>query len=170
MLSQQPLPNLAQPNKAISNCESQQQHQQQQQQQAKLMRIKQQHNQLVVNQVDEKAPPPSVCLVMEENLRMRRAIGDAVLTLTQWVHDTKDQNGNVASLVDRMKESVQKYNNSQQPEDVLKAMAIQMEARECEWAAERLAFQEKERVSKQMIFNLQQDNYRLRKSRIVSLY
>lgn len=44
----------------------------------------------------------------------------------------------------------------------------QMEARESEWAAERLAFQEKERVSKQMIFNLQQDNYRLRKSRIVS--
>lgn len=43
-----------------------------------------------------------------------------------------------------------------------------MEAREAEWAAERLAFQEKERVSKQMIFNLQQDNYRLRKARIVS--
>jgi hypothetical protein len=162
MLSQ-PLPNLAQPNKAISNCESQQQHQhqssqqhQQQQQHAKLMRIK--HNQLVVNQVDEKAPPPSVCLVMEENLRMRRAIGDvkfytflyyilwveffplmrcgsilflplgsmqAVMTLTQWVHETKDQNGNVASLVDRMKESVQKH-NSQQPEDVLKAIATQV--------------------------------------------
>ncbi|XP_046648442.1 uncharacterized protein LOC124338342 [Daphnia pulicaria] len=170
MLSQ-PLPNLAQPNKAISNCESQQQqHQssqqhQQQQQHAKLMRIK--HNQLVVNQVDEKAPPPSVCLVMEENLRMRRAIGDAVMTLTQWVHETKDQNGNVASLVDRMKESVQKYNS--QPEDVLKAIATQMEARESEWAAERLAFQEKERVCKQIIFNLQQDNYRLRKSRIYAL-
>jgi hypothetical protein len=158
MLSQ-PLPNLAQPNKAISNCESQQQQhqssQQQQQQHAKLMHIK--HNQLVVNQADEKAPPPSVCLVMEENLRMRRAIGDvkfytflyyilwveffplmrcgsilflplgsmqAVMTLTQWVHETKDQNGNVASLVDRMKESVQKYNS--QPEDVLKAIATQV--------------------------------------------
>lgn len=170
MLSQ-PLPNLAQPNiKASSNCESQQhqssQHQQQQQH-AKLMRIK--HNQLVVNQVnqvlDEKAPPPSVCcLVMEENLRMRRAIGDviliglylfhwsislfilrlnsplmrcgsihflplhsmqAVLTLTQWVHDTKDQNDTVASLVDRMKESVMQKHNSQ-PEDVLKALAIQV--------------------------------------------
>ena len=43
-----------------------------------------------------------------------------------------------------------------------------MQARESQWAAERLAFLEKERVSKQMIFNLQQDNYRLRKSRIVS--
>ncbi len=49
----------------------------------------------------------------------------AVMTLTQWAHDTKDQNGNVASLVDRMKESVQKH-NSQQPEDVLKAIATQV--------------------------------------------
>ncbi len=52
---------------------------------------------------------------------MCRAIGDTVLTVTQWVHDTKDRNGNVASLVDRMKESVQKH--SSQPEDVLKSMA-----------------------------------------------
>lgn len=92
MLSQ-PLPNLAQPNKAnSSNCESQQhQSSQQQQQHGKLMRIK--HNQ-VVNQVDEKgssdefiitatqkALPPPVCLVMEENLRMRRAIGDVIILI-----------------------------------------------------------------------------------------
>ncbi len=47
------------------------------------------------------------------------------MTLTQWVHDTKDHNANVSSLVDRMKESVQKR-NGQQPEDALKAMAIQV--------------------------------------------
>jgi hypothetical protein len=43
-----------------------------------------------------------------------------------------------------------------------------MKARESEWAAERLIFEEKEQVSKQMILTLQEENYKLRKSRSVS--
>ena len=43
-----------------------------------------------------------------------------------------------------------------------------MKARESHWAAERLAFEEREQVSKQMILTLQEENYKLRKSRTVS--
>lgn len=43
-----------------------------------------------------------------------------------------------------------------------------MKARESEWAAERLVFEEKEQVSKQLILTLQEENYKLRKSRSVS--
>ena len=42
-----------------------------------------------------------------------------------------------------------------------------MKARESEWAAERLAFEEKEQVNKEMILTLQEENYKLRKSRSV---
>ena len=43
-----------------------------------------------------------------------------------------------------------------------------MKARESEWAAERLVFEEKEQVSKQIILTLQEENYKLRKSRSVN--
>lgn len=92
----------------------------------------------------------TVCAVVKENVRMRQTIKDvrpvfcyfhealvnykilyvwinsfwqAVLTLTQWIHQTKEQSDNVTLLVNMMKESAQVQ--SKLREDV-EAMAIQV--------------------------------------------
>ncbi|XP_046457638.1 uncharacterized protein LOC124204603 [Daphnia pulex] len=101
----------------------------------------------------------TVCAVVKENVRMRQAIRDAVLTLTQWIHQTKEQSDNVTLLVNMMKESAQ--SQSKLREDV-EAMAIQMKMREFKWAAERLAFQEEDRQNQQMILDLQKENWKLK--------
>ncbi|XP_046648449.1 uncharacterized protein LOC124338347 [Daphnia pulicaria] len=101
----------------------------------------------------------TICAVAKENVRMRQAIRDAVLTLTQWIHQTKEQSDNVTLLVNMMKESAQ--SQSKLREDV-EAMAIQMKMREFKWAAERLAFQEEDRQNQQMILDLQKENWKLK--------
>lgn len=114
-----------------------------------------------------------------------------MLTLTQWIHQTKEQSDNVTLLVNMMKESAQ--SQSKLREDV-EAMAIQvriflfsphhflkflnrliqlttnqMKMREFKWAAERLAFQEEDRQNQQMILDLQKENWKLKVNAIVKI-
>ena len=51
----------------------------------------------------------------------------AVLTLSQWMPQPKDQNDNVSLLVNKMKDSLQ----TSQPDDAVKAMAIQVNISPC---------------------------------------
>ena len=51
----------------------------------------------------------------------------AVLTLSQWMPQPKDQNDNVNLLVNKMKDSLQ----TSQPDDAVKAMAIQVNISPC---------------------------------------
>ncbi|XP_046457742.1 uncharacterized protein LOC124204672 isoform X2 [Daphnia pulex] len=99
--------------------------------------------------------------IMEENARMRKAINDAVLALTRKIHAPSEQTENVFLMFNMLKESERKLIKQRRD---LEAMAIKMRTRESQWSAERLAFEEKEQVSKQMILTLQEENYKLRKS------
>ena len=51
----------------------------------------------------------------------------AVLTLSQWMPQPKDQNDNVSLLVNKMKDSLQ----NRQPDDAVKAIAIQVNISPC---------------------------------------
>ncbi|XP_057366019.1 uncharacterized protein LOC130686868 [Daphnia carinata] len=124
------------------------------------------------------SPVPSCCsavqhqslgILMEDNIRMRQAMNNMLLTLTRWIRQNKEQTEHVRLLMQMLKESNEE---SEKERNVLRQnledMAMQMKVIEADLAVERqnrlLANREKD-VAKQLIFKLQEENWGLRKAR-----
>ncbi|KAI9559644.1 hypothetical protein GHT06_013649 [Daphnia sinensis] len=111
----------------------------------------------------------SLRILMEDNIRMRQAMNNMLLTLTRWIRQNKEQTEHVRLLMKMLKESKEE---SEKERNILRQnledMTLQMKAIEADLAVERenrlLANREKD-VAKQLIFKLQEENWGLRKAR-----